>query len=105
LIKETAADPQDYFEKSLAEKKETMGSKGFQREPNPARAREIAKFLDNEEYPFFPNSIVGIDLISNNIILRTQGKIICNSTGQIILQDSKQIKTTGQNKNMIAKNT
>lgn len=55
---DTFPDMRDYFEKSLAEKKITMDSKGFQRVHDPARAREIAKFLDNDEYPFFPNSII-----------------------------------------------
>jgi DGQHR domain-containing protein len=54
----TFPDMQDYFAKSLAEKKETMDKKGFQRVHDPARARDIAKFLDTEEYPFFPNSII-----------------------------------------------
>ena len=51
-------DMKDYFEKSLKEKKETMESKGFQRTADPKRAKQIAKFLDTEEYPFFPNSII-----------------------------------------------
>jgi len=65
-LKETFPDMQDYFEKSLAEKQKTMASKGFQRDPNPVRVKEIAKFLDNEEYPFFPNSIIAtLDLASH----------------------------------------
>lgn len=65
-LMETFPDMRDYFEKSLAEKQKTMDSKGFQRDFNPARAREIAKFLDNEEYPFFPNSIIAtLDLGSH----------------------------------------
>ena len=51
-------DMKDYFEKSLQEKKQTMESKGFQRTADPKRARQIARFLDTEEYPFFPNSII-----------------------------------------------
>ena len=64
-LMETFPDMKDYFEISLAEKQKTMDDKGFQRDPNPARAREIARFLDNEEYPFFPNSIIAtLDLAS-----------------------------------------
>lgn len=57
-LKESNPDMSDYFEKSLAEKKKTMDSKGFQRVHDPRRAKEIARFLDNEEYPFFPNSVI-----------------------------------------------
>lgn len=65
-LMESFPDMQDYFDISLAEKQETMDSKGFQRVHDPARAREIAKFLDNEEYPFFPNSIIAtLDLDSH----------------------------------------
>lgn len=64
-LMETFPDMQDFFEKSLAEKKKTMDSKGFQRVLDPRRVKEIAKFLDTEEYPFFPNSIIAtLDLAS-----------------------------------------
>lgn len=65
-LKKTLPDMEDYFEKSLAEKQKNMESKGFQRIHDPKRAKEIARFLDNEEYPFFPNSIIAtLDLSSH----------------------------------------
>jgi len=66
-LMETFSDMEDYFVKSLAEKQKTMDSKGFQRVHDKKRAREIAKFLDEEEYPFFPNSIIAtLDLDSHH---------------------------------------
>ena len=35
-----------------------MNTAGFQRVHDPARVKEIARFLDDDEYPFFPNSII-----------------------------------------------
>ena len=65
-LKETSPDMLDYFEKSLAEKQKTIDSKPFQRVLDKKRAREIAKFLNEEEYPFVPNSIIAtLDLDSH----------------------------------------
>lgn len=61
-------DMQEYFEASLTEKKKYMErGKGFQREANIDRAKDIAHFLEKEEYPFFPNSIIATCDIFNEI--------------------------------------
>jgi len=57
-LKETSPDMSDYFERSIAEKQKTMDSKGFQRTHDPKREKQIIKFLKEDDYPFFPNSII-----------------------------------------------
>lgn len=51
-------DLQEYFDKSISEKKKALDEKGFQRQYDEKRVAEITKFINAEEYPFFPNSII-----------------------------------------------
>ena len=51
-------DEQEYYEHIVNEKKKVLNDKGFQRKFSLSRVKEIAEFLDDDPYPFFPNSII-----------------------------------------------
>lgn len=51
-------DEKDYWQHLLTEDKINLQEKDFQREPNDDRINKIVKFLKDEEYAFFPNTII-----------------------------------------------
>jgi DGQHR domain-containing protein len=51
-------DEADYYQHLLKEDKEKIAEKDFQREADTDRISSIAKFLNTEEYAFFPNTII-----------------------------------------------
>jgi DGQHR domain-containing protein len=51
-------DDAEYFKHLINQDKKNLEKQDFQRDPNEDRINRIAKFLDNEEYAFFPNSII-----------------------------------------------
>ncbi|MFD2524164.1 DGQHR domain-containing protein [Emticicia soli] len=56
----------DYYEHLITEDKTKIKEKDFQREANTERISSISKFLNEEEYAFFPNTIIAnCELINN----------------------------------------
>jgi len=56
----------DYYSYLINEDKENLQNKDFQREPDGGRLNEVASYIKNEEYAFFPNTIiVTCDLIND----------------------------------------
>jgi len=51
-------DEKDYFNHLLNEDKANLKHKDFQRDPSDDRISKIVKFLRDEEYAFFPNTII-----------------------------------------------
>ncbi|MEJ0106142.1 MAG: DGQHR domain-containing protein [Bacteroidota bacterium] len=47
-----------YYSHLITEDKDNIKEKDFQRDPNNERINKIVKFLNDEEYPFFPNTII-----------------------------------------------
>lgn len=47
-----------YYSHLITEDKENIKEKDFQRDPNNERINKIEKFLKEEEYAFFPNTII-----------------------------------------------
>lgn len=63
----TYSDDQEYYEHLIQLDKKKINDKDFQRDENPNRVNKIAKFLENEEHPFFPNTIIATcDLANDN---------------------------------------
>lgn len=60
-------EDKDYYGYLISEDKENLKSKDFQRDPNFGRVNDIVKYLNTEEYAFFPNTIIAnCDLINDN---------------------------------------
>lgn len=51
-------DEYTYYEHLITEDKKRINKKDFQREPDPTRISKIQKFISEEEYAFFPNTII-----------------------------------------------
>ncbi|HOJ19714.1 MAG TPA: DGQHR domain-containing protein [Ignavibacteriaceae bacterium] len=59
-------DEEEYYQHLINEDKLNLEKKDFQRDPIESRVNQIVKYLENEEYAFFPNSIiVNCDLIND----------------------------------------
>ncbi|KAA0245643.1 MAG: DGQHR domain-containing protein [Candidatus Brocadia sp. AMX2] len=59
-------DDKEYYEYLVKQDEERIAIKDFQREPDKSRINKIAKFLEDEEFPFFPNTIIATcDLIND----------------------------------------
>lgn len=48
----------EYYQHLIEKNKETISDKDFQRKFNPSRVSSIRKFIEENEYPFFPNTII-----------------------------------------------
>lgn len=60
-------EDKDYYGYLISEDKENLKSKDFQRDPNFGRVSDIVKYLNTEEYAFFPNTIIAnCDLINDD---------------------------------------
>lgn len=58
-------DDNEYYSHLIKRDEKRIAEKDFQRDYDPARVSKISQFLQEEEYPFFPNSIiVTCDLIN-----------------------------------------
>lgn len=51
-------DERSYYEHLVDQSKEKLGKKDFQRNYDSARVNKIAKYIDDKDYPFFPNAII-----------------------------------------------
>jgi DGQHR domain-containing protein len=51
-------DETTYYEHLINEDKKRINQKDFQREPDATRISKIQKFISEEEYAFFPNTII-----------------------------------------------
>lgn len=49
---------QDYYNHLISQNKQTISDRDFQRKYSETRVNDISKFLNNEEYAFFPNTII-----------------------------------------------
>jgi len=59
-------DESEYYQHLIDDDKSKINDKNFQREPNDERISKIVKFLQNEDYAFFPNTIIAnCDLIND----------------------------------------
>lgn len=59
-------DEKEYYNHLIRQDEKSISEKDFQREYDRARVNKITKFLDEEEYPFFPNTIIATcDLIND----------------------------------------
>lgn len=59
-------DEADYYKHLIEDDRKKINDKNFQREPNDERITKIVKFLETEEYAFFPNTIIAnCDLIND----------------------------------------
>lgn len=62
----TFKDDSNYYEHLISIDEENLKKKDFQREPNSGRVKEIKDFLDEQEFAFFPNTIIATcDLIND----------------------------------------
>lgn len=48
----------DYYNHLILDDRKKIGDKNFQRDPNEERISKIVKFIEKEEYAFFPNTII-----------------------------------------------
>jgi len=51
-------DEKTYYDHLITEDKKRINEKDFQREPDATRISKIQKFISEEEYAFFPNTII-----------------------------------------------
>ncbi|GGC43006.1 hypothetical protein GCM10011386_39130 [Parapedobacter defluvii] len=51
-------DDDEYFKHLINHDKKNLEREDFQRDPNEDRINKIAKFINNEEHAFFPNTII-----------------------------------------------
>ncbi|MFH6964213.1 DGQHR domain-containing protein [Flavobacterium plurextorum] len=59
-------DEAEYYEHLILDDKNKLQDKNFQREANDERISKIVKFIENEDYAFFPNTIIAnCDLIND----------------------------------------
>lgn len=59
-------DEAEYYDHLIIDDKNKLRDKNFQREPNDDRISKIVKFIENEDYAFFPNTIIAnCDLIND----------------------------------------
>lgn len=59
-------DESDYYNHLILDDRKKIGDKNFQRDPNEERISKIVKFIEKEEYAFFPNTIIAnCDLIND----------------------------------------
>lgn len=59
-------DESEYYQHLITDDKSKLTDKNFQREPNDDRISKIVKFINNEDYAFFPNTIIAnCDLIND----------------------------------------
>lgn len=65
-IAKTFPDEQEYYSHLVDQSSHQLSDKDFQRKYSPQRVSEINSFLKNEEYAFFPNTIIAnCDLIND----------------------------------------
>lgn len=57
----------EYYNHLISEDTERINHKDFQRDPNSERISKIQKFINNEEYSFFPNTIIANCELLNEI--------------------------------------
>ena len=57
----------EYYNHLLNEDRERINNKDFQRDPNSERITQIQKFINTEEYSFFPNTIIANCELLNEI--------------------------------------
>jgi DGQHR domain-containing protein len=58
-------DDSEYYSHLIKRDEKRIAEKDFQRDYDPTRVSKISQFLEEEEYPFFPNSIIATcDLIN-----------------------------------------
>jgi DGQHR domain-containing protein len=60
-------DESEYYSHLIREDKQKINSKDFQREPDDTRISKISNFLKDEEYAFFPNTIIANCELINDI--------------------------------------
>lgn len=59
-------DEAEYYQHLIDDDRSKINDKNFQREPNDERISKIVKFLETEDYAFFPNTIIAnCDLIND----------------------------------------
>lgn len=59
-------DDSEYYNHLITLDKENLEEKDFQREPNTGRVKDIKDFLNEQEFAFFPNTIIATcDLIND----------------------------------------
>ena len=62
----TFVDEKDYYNHLTGQSKEKLGKKDFQRNYDKGRVKRISNFINENDYPFFPNTIIAnCDLINN----------------------------------------
>ena len=59
-------DDQEYFEQLINKKRNQIDTKEFQRKENRERVNKISQFLNEEEYPLFPNTIITTCVLYKN---------------------------------------
>lgn len=59
-------DDKEYYEHLIRQDEQRISEKDFQRDYDKTRVNKITKFLNEEEFPFFPNTIIATcDLIND----------------------------------------
>lgn len=77
-LSEKTKDESEYYEEIIRDKKNQIVKSNFQREKDINRVNQISKFISNNEYSFFPNTIIcTCDLIDYDTDL-TIGEVIEN---------------------------
>lgn len=65
-LAKTFVDDSEYYSYLIKNDEQKLAEKDFQRDYDPTRVSKITQFLKEEEFPFFPNTIiVTCDLINN----------------------------------------
>lgn len=65
-LAETFPNEREYYNHLISSNKEAITDKDFQRKYSDSRVNEVKKFLEEEEYAFFPNTIIAnCDLIND----------------------------------------
>jgi DGQHR domain-containing protein len=57
-LAESFPDDKEYYDFLISEDRENIKHKDFQRDADGGRVNQIARFLNEEEYAFFPNTII-----------------------------------------------
>src|SRR5690242_9968921 len=57
-LAQSFTDDKLYYDHLISKDKANLKNKDFQRDPNEDRISKISKFLNKEEYAFFPNTII-----------------------------------------------
>src|SRR5690554_3253206 len=65
-LAESFPNEREYYNHLISSNNETITDKDFQRKFTDSRVNEVKKFLEEEEYAFFPNTIIAnCDLIND----------------------------------------